>query len=380
MSRFICTGLLALGLLGGFTVHRLTAQENEEKPEKQEESAADKQFDQLMTQFNEFGRSVQEALLPAGSEKPLEDAAAQKVYQQKLAAKVKQLLAEVEKMASNEEASTRQRQTAEQMKMRLVQLGSQYDAQFAKQIVEGNPGTDFAAMAEAQGFLQQMKAGAKPKDLKVGLQGYAGRYPNSAFPIQVYTVFAQFLESNGNTEDAIEVCEAALEQFPDSPFSQQLQATLKNLRMVGQDIELTGPTLEGSQFNIDSLQGKVVLVDFWATWCGPCIASLPGVHRIYEKYHEKGFEIVGVSLDNDKDELKNFIKEHEMPWTQIIFDEPEKMGWNNPLADKFGVTGIPRMILVGRDGKVVASSIRGEEDIEAAVQRELAKSAKPLAN
>jgi thiol-disulfide isomerase/thioredoxin len=81
----------------------------------------------------------------------------------------------------------------------------------------------------------------------------------------------------------------------------------------GQEIEIAGPTVQGPPFDLRQLRGKVVLVDFWATWCGPCVAELPHVREVYDRYHDKGFEVVGVSLDTSRDKLAEYIKEKQVP-------------------------------------------------------------------
>jgi thiol-disulfide isomerase/thioredoxin len=135
---------------------------------------------------------------------------------------------------------------------------------------------------------------------------------------------------------------------------------LRRLGLVGNEMEIRGTNLDGQAFDQKTLDGKVVLVDFWATWCGPCIAEMPNVLAAYEKYHDKGFEVVGISLDTDRDALEAFLKEKEIPWT-ILFEQPEGQGWQHPLAAYYGITGIPTVILVGRDGKVVSMDVRGEK-------------------
>jgi thiol-disulfide isomerase/thioredoxin len=135
---------------------------------------------------------------------------------------------------------------------------------------------------------------------------------------------------------------------------------IRRLALVGNEMEISGTNLDGSPFDQKTLAGKVVLVDFWATWCGPCIAEMPNVLAAYEKYHDKGFEVVGISLDTDRDALEAFLKEREIPWT-ILFETPEGQGWQHPLAAYYGITGIPTVILVGRDGKVVSMDVRGEK-------------------
>ncbi|MCB8933273.1 MAG: TlpA family protein disulfide reductase [Fimbriimonadaceae bacterium] len=120
-----------------------------------------------------------------------------------------------------------------------------------------------------------------------------------------------------------------------------------------------------------SYAGKIVMVDFWATWCGPCIQEMPNVIKAYEKYHDKGFEILGISFDqaNAAEKVAAFTKEHSMPWKQVY----EGKYWDTTIGKQFGVEGIPFGLLVDGDtGKVLASgnAIRGaalEKAIEAAL-------------
>ena len=117
--------------------------------------------------------------------------------------------------------------------------------------------------------------------------------------------------------------------------------------------------LDGKPLSVAALKGKVVLVDFWATWCGPCKAELPNVIEAYKKYHPQGFEIVGVSLDSDRAKLDDFLKKHDgMAWPQYFDGE----GWQNKLAQKYAVESIPFAVLVGPDGKIIdkGENLRGE--------------------
>jgi len=138
-------------------------------------------------------------------------------------------------------------------------------------------------------------------------------------------------------------------------FVQSLKGQL-NQPGVGEVMELAFTDVEGKAFDLANLRGKVVLVDFWATWCGPCIAELPHVLSAYEKYHDQGFEIVGISLDEDIDKMKAFCKERGMNWVQGC----DAKGWQSELAKQFGITGIPATFLIGTDGKIAATSLRGE--------------------
>jgi len=116
--------------------------------------------------------------------------------------------------------------------------------------------------------------------------------------------------------------------------------------------------VDGEELSPESFKGKVLLLDFWATWCGPCIAELPNVQKAYEMFHEKGLEIISISLDRAEDEAKykTFIKEKNMPWHHIY----DGNYWDAKLARRYGVRAIPTMYVVGRDGKITAASPRGE--------------------
>ncbi len=140
----------------------------------------------------------------------------------------------------------------------------------------------------------------------------------------------------------------------------KFDGVLRRLDLPGNPIEITGTLLDGRPFDQKSLEGQVVLVDFWATWCGPCIAELPNVLAQYKKYHARGFEVVGISLDEDKQALVDFVNERKLPWP-ILFEQSQGSGWNHPMATKYGISGIPTVILVGRDGKVVSLDVRGEK-------------------
>jgi peroxiredoxin len=117
----------------------------------------------------------------------------------------------------------------------------------------------------------------------------------------------------------------------------------------------TANDLDGKPQSPESFQGQVLLIDFWATWCGPCKGELPNVKAVYEKYHDKGFAILGVSLDEDKDALQKFVKDQNMAWPQLF----DGKGWKNEIAKLYGVNAIPRTILLDRQGVIRHVNLRG---------------------
>lgn len=134
-----------------------------------------------------------------------------------------------------------------------------------------------------------------------------------------------------------------------------LNGIVRQAKLIGNEMEITGKTVDGKDFDLKEWQGKVVLVDFWATWCPPCVAEYPNMLAAYKKYHEKGFEIVGISADHQLEDLTSYIKEKEVPWPNMYVDG------GHPAAEYYGVMAYPTMILIGRDGKVLSKNARGEE-------------------
>mgnify|MGYP000404569907 CR=1 FL=1 len=121
--------------------------------------------------------------------------------------------------------------------------------------------------------------------------------------------------------------------------------------------DITLNTIDGKPFALKDLRGRYVVLDFWASWCGPCLREVPNVKAIYEKYHDKGFEIFGVSLDETAGPWKAAIKKNDMNWHHVS----SLKGWECPVAKQYNVTGIPRMYIIDPEGKIIAQDLRGEE-------------------
>jgi len=126
--------------------------------------------------------------------------------------------------------------------------------------------------------------------------------------------------------------------------------------------------LDGKPLSLANDKGKVLLIDFWATWCPPCRAEIPNVVATYKKYHSQGFEVIGVSLDEDRQKLVNFTRENGMTWPQFF----DGQGWSNKLAVKYGIEAIPATYLLDGNGVIIGTGLRGDE-LEEAVAKALAK-------
>jgi len=132
--------------------------------------------------------------------------------------------------------------------------------------------------------------------------------------------------------------------------------------------EINLPSPDGTNIALSSLKGKIVLVDFWASWCGPCRKEMPNVVKAYAKFKDKGFEIYGVSLDQDKDRWVEAIKKDGITWPQVS----DLKQWDCEPAKQYGVTGIPATFLLDREGKIIAKNLRGD-DLEKAIENALAE-------
>lgn len=115
-------------------------------------------------------------------------------------------------------------------------------------------------------------------------------------------------------------------------------------------------TLKGDNISLSKFKGKVVLIDFWATWCGPCRQEMPAVKKIWGKYKDNDFTIIGISLDSDREPLDNYIKNQNITWHQYY----DGQGWQNKVAQLYGVTGIPFTVLLNKKGEVAAVGLRGQ--------------------
>lgn len=118
--------------------------------------------------------------------------------------------------------------------------------------------------------------------------------------------------------------------------------------MVGETLELQFTAMDGSEIDLADYRGRVVLLDFWATWCDPCVAGLPAVMDVYGEFHDQGFEILGISFDEDKEKLRQFLEAQDIPWPQYF----DGQGWNNEIGQRFGVSVLPTMWLVDKAGKL----------------------------
>jgi thiol-disulfide isomerase/thioredoxin len=169
-------------------------------------------------------------------------------------------------------------------------------------------------------------------------------FPNRPEPYQLLLN----LTADGPAEQARATAQSMLSTNVPEVARESARQLLDRLDLLAKPLELKFTALDGRAVDLAALRGKVVLLDFWATWCVPCIVELPKVKAAYERLHADGFEIVGVSLDQEKETLTRFLEREKMPWPQYF----DGKGWENQLTLRFGITSIPAMWLVDRKGMI----------------------------
>lgn len=203
------------------------------------------------------------------------------------------------------------------------------------------------------------------RDLSAAIAKFLETHPEDPRRSALKLTEAQALENFAPAEARNIYEEVAKDEDPD--IAQSAKSGLELMDMRDKPLELAFTTVDGKKFDLADLRGKVVLVDFWATWCPPCVEEVPQLVETYEKFKDRGFEIVGISLDSDKSALEKFTAENKMTWPQFS----DGKGWDNELAQRFKIQSVPTMWLLGRDGKLVDPSPRTrlEQAVAAALDK-----------
>ena len=185
--------------------------------------------------------------------------------------------------------------------------------------------------------------------------------------VRLLTYVADVLGDTPQREQVLQLVENLTPQFEqsDDPAMQKkleaLAGVARRLRLPGEPIEVEGKLLSGKPVDWQQYRGDVVLIDYWATWCGLCHAELPNIRQLEQQYGDRGFKVLGVSLDDDKQKVEQFLSKHKIPWPTLIGHSEESRGWNHPMVGKYGIHDLPRAILVDQQGHVVHMNARGKQ-------------------
>ena len=172
-----------------------------------------------------------------------------------------------------------------------------------------------------------------------------------------------------NSEKGIAVIRQIKKDYPNTTVGRDADRIINSIQQAEESRKIRRTLTNGTKFpdfsekdllgnplSVSKYEDKVVLVEFWATWCVPCVAELPNIKKAYNKHHSNGFEVIGISLDQDEQKLKSFLKAKEIPWVQYF----DGKGWQNKLAAKYGIDSVPATFLLDRQGKIIGQDLRGE--------------------
>ncbi|MDA0834730.1 MAG: TlpA disulfide reductase family protein [Planctomycetota bacterium] len=181
------------------------------------------------------------------------------------------------------------------------------------------------------------------------------RGPNALF------ASAESCELYGRIDEA-KVCYALLQQqFPDHLLATQATGILRRIAIIGQPMALGGPTLAGDYWSLDDVRGKTVLIVFWSSNATRFANATETLNSLHRQYSGSGLEIVGVNLDLDEDDVKEFLKSRQIEWPQIFFVEEDQRGWDHPVANYYGIRQVPMYWLVDEQGIVRETNVPLEQ-------------------
>lgn len=299
-----------------------------------------------------------------------EDVAAQR---KALADVLGRLLAGSERVLAHPKVTDREKNEAYQFKISSLFQGARlgldgYAAKLTKlaaELRQEKPKSELAALSSYLSIKAEhdSPSGLSPKALPA-IEAFVAAFPGDESAIGLLEEIGIGCETGQCIPEAKLAYGAVLQHFGDHPAARRSKGSLKRLELVGKPLPLTGEFVDGKSFDPASLKGKVVLIDFWATWCGPCVAEMPRLRKLYDKYKDRGFEIVGVPVDDDRRAVEEFLGENKLPWLQLVAaaskTDPATLP-PHPLVADYGISAIPIMFLVGRDGNVLISTLRGDQ-------------------
>ena len=273
---------------------------------------------------------------------------------------------------------------------------SELALQLAKQTEEAFrnfPETQVALSAWEQhaGRLEEMKVLGSLMDpksdsirdaaaVKVAIDSLMTKIPSplTAFVLVQIAIQMEYSGSNEIAKAMIDLAETQVENAKGEAkeeLARNVSQFQKRLAILDKPMDFSGLVdVEGKPMDLERYKGKVILVDFWASWCGPCIQEIPNIERVFDEKNSEGFEVIGINLDEERSKLDEFLEKKPLKWNTYVSssEDPKNRGFRTPIATEIGIAAIPFVAVIGKDGNVAAIHVRGPK-LESTIAEQLAK-------
>ncbi len=229
------------------------------------------------------------------------------------------------------------------------------------QLVKGKADLDLVAAVEYRTLaaeyglaLSRAKDITKVQEKRLAdLEGFVRKYPKCLDAADALLELGMAQEFAGDVDKALQWYQSAAKSFAGTPQAKKAAGAARRLDSVGKPLVLRGKNLSGGNVDLAEYRGKVVVIQYWATWCEPCKTDIARLKELYAKYAKSGFDVIGINLDNRQAEVEDYLQENRLPWQQMY----EPGGLDSRLAYELGVLTLPTMLLIDDEGKVLSRSI-----------------------